>query len=558
MRKSTLVIIAAAVALAGCTSKESATSAGGGQAGGTVIMVTPGDAVEVFPPFVNDQVGRWVQDLVFERLADLKPGLVTKGDQGFAPRLAQKWTWAPDSLSIAFSLDPRARWHDGTPVTAQDVKYSLDIFKNPKVGSPVTPNITNIDSISVRDSLTAVAWFHKRKPEQFYDLAYQLMVMPKHVYDSIPPEQLHTSPTTRKLVGSGPFRFVSWQPGSRIEFIADTANYRGRPSLDRVIMTPGDPATGAAQLLAGQVDLVIAFPVDQVPKLDSSTVARSMIDPQLAYVFMAMNPHVAKSKTEPNPVFADIRVRRALSMAVDRVGMLHNVFGNDGILSHGPFPMAAGYADSTLRLPPFDTTAAKALLDSAGWRAGADGMRSKNGKPLRFSLMLPSSSLFRRRYGVLMQEQFRKVGAQVDLDVVDNPTMIRRLLDHDWDAELHAPGVDPSLTGEEQFWATRAIGANGQNFIPYSNPKVDALLDSAIATFDPAKSKGQSSRAFQMMIDDAPGIWLYDVTVYDGINRRITVPTPTISDWWMNLQNWSIPADKRIPRDRIGLAPAKP
>src|SRR5665213_1673319 len=134
---------------------------------------------------------------------------------------------------------------------------------------------------------------------------------------------------------------------------------------------------------------------------------------------MAMNPHVAKSKTTPHPIFSDIRVRRALSMAVDREAMLHNVFGNDGLIAHGPFSMTLGYADSTLRLPPYDTTAAKAMLDSSGWRAGSDGMRAKNGHPLHFALTAPNSSLFRRRYGVLMQEQFRKIGAQVDLDLVD-------------------------------------------------------------------------------------------------------------------------------------------
>ncbi len=556
--RTSLLLLASVAVLGGCTSKDSGSAAGTGATGGTVIMPTPGDAVEVFPPFVNDQIGRWVQDMVFERLADLKTGLVTVGDKGFAPRLATKWTWAPDSLSIAFSLDPRARWHDGKPVTANDVRYSFKVFSDPKVGSPTAPNITNIDSISVRDSLTPVAWFKKRTPEQFYDLAYQLMIMPEHVYGSIPADQLHTSPATRKLIGSGPFKLVAWEPGTRIEFIADTANYRGRPSLDRVIMTPTDAATGATQILAGQADFMVAFPVDQVPKLESSPVARSMVDPQLGYTFMAMNPHLAKSMTAPNPVFADIRVRRALSMAVDRVAMLHNVFGNTGLLAHGPFPMTAGYADSTLRVPPFDTTAAKALLDSAGWRAGSNGMRAKDGRPLRFSLMLPSTSLFRRRYGVLLQEQFRKIGAQVDLDVVDSPTTIRREQEHDWEAVLQTPGTDPSITGSKQFWGSGAIGANGQNFIPYSNHKVDVLLDSAASAFDPAKAKDAASRAFQTIIDDVPAIWLYDVTFSYGVNRRITIPAPTLDGWWMNLQSWSIPADKRIPRDRIGLAAAKP
>jgi peptide/nickel transport system substrate-binding protein len=554
--RSTLLLIASAAALVGCSSKEG--SSGSANAGGTVIVDAPGDAAEIFPPYVNDQVGRWVQDLVFDRLADLSADRVTVGDHGFIPRLAQKWTWAPDSLSIAFSLDPRARFHDGKPVTANDVKYSFKLFTDPKAASPTAPLLTNIDSISVRDSLTAVAWFKRRTPEQFYDLAYQLIVVPEHVYGNIPLDQLHTSPETRKLVGSGPFRFVRWEPSTRIEIIADTANYRGRPKLDRIIVMPVETPTAATQLLAGQADFMEAFPVDQVPKLDSSAVARSNIEPSLGYTFMGMNPHVAKSKTAPNPIFSDIRVRRALSMGVDRVAMLHNVFGNNGRLAHGPFPMTVAYADSTLRVPPYDTTAAKAMLDSSGWKPGADGIRAKNGVPLRFSIMSTTTSLFRRRYAVLLQEQFRRLGVQTDLDFVDGPTALQRSQAGDYQAVLHSPGTDPSITGAKQFWGTGAIGPTGQNVLMYSNKRVDALLDSAAAAFDPAKAKGAASRAFQTIIDDAPAIWLYDVTYYNGINRRIVMPALTRDNWWMDLERWSIPADKRIPRDRIGLAAAKP
>ena len=261
--RNSLLTLAAVALLEGCMSKDRASSAGA--YGGTIIMDNPGEPTDVLPPFVFEQFGRLVQDQVFERLADLKAHAVTVGDKGFAPRLAKSWTWSPDSLSIAFSLDPRARWHDGKPVTATDVRYTFQVFTNPKVGSVVAPNITNIDSISIRDSLTPVAWFKKRTPEQFYDLAYQLVVMPQHVYGRVPPEQLHTSAAARKLVGSGPFRFVRWEPGRRLELVADTANYRGRPTVDRLILTPVDPPTAATQVLTGQADFMEAFPSDQLP-----------------------------------------------------------------------------------------------------------------------------------------------------------------------------------------------------------------------------------------------------------------------------------------------------
>ena len=555
--RSSLLVLAAAAVFTACSSKEN--SPAGGSSGGTMIVDASNDAVDVFPPYVGDQIGRMVQDLVFDRLAEIGPDLLTVGDKTFTPQLAKSWTWAPDSLSIAFSLDPRARWHDGRAVTANDVRYSFRTFVDPKVGSPVAPLLANVDSVSMRDSLTPVVWFKKHTPEQFYDVAYQLIIMPEHVYGAVPVEQLHTSPITRNPVGSGRFRFVKWDAGSRIELVADTSNYRGRAKLDRLIVTPvSEPAAASTQVLSGQADFIFAFPIDQVSKLDSSKVARPVSLPQLAYAFMGMNQYDPKSKNNAHPIFSDVRVRRALSMAVDRVGMLRNVFGDKGRLAHGPFPMIVSFADSTLRLPPYDTTAAKALLDSAGWMVGGDGYRSKRGRQLHFNLLVPTSSAPRMRYAVLLQEQFRKIGARVDLDQLDPNAMNARQQAYDFDAIMAGFNTDPSPSGSKQNWSTAGIGPTGQNMLRYSNRTVDALLDSATSAFDPAQTKRHLTRAYQTLVDDVPAIWLYDYISIPAVNRRITTAPMRADEWWANLADWYIPADKRIDRDRIGLTPSKP
>ncbi|HTE44701.1 MAG TPA: peptide ABC transporter substrate-binding protein [Gemmatimonadaceae bacterium] len=522
-----------------------------------MIFAAASDAEAIFPPFVKDVIGRMVQDQVFDRLAEINNQLTTVGDKEFTPRLAQKWTWARDSLSIAFSIDPRARWHDGKPVTAADVRYTYKTLSDPKVGSTVASTLGNLDSVTVRDSLTAVIWFKKHTPEQFYDAAYQLVIMPEHVYGKIPPEQLHTSDATRTIVGSGRFRLVRWDAGSRIELLSDTGNYRGRARLDRIIIVKTDPSTETAQLLSGQADFMEAFPNDQVAKLDSNAFARPLPIQQVGYGFMGMNRFVPKSTTTPHPIFSDIRVRRALSMAVDRVGMLRNIYGDKGRLSHGPFPMTLLVGDSTLRLPPYDTTAAKAMLDSSGWRVGSDGIRAKNGRPFRFTLISTTSSLPRRRYGILLQEQFRRIGVQVDFDNMDPQAYFPRMNAGDFDAIMAANVTDPSVSGSKQSWGTSGIGADGQNYMRYSNPKADAFLDSATSSFDPVKTKGYASRAFQTIIDDVPAVWLYDLVTVDAVNSRIDAAPVRADGWWANLADWSIPPNKRIDRDRIGLATPK-
>jgi peptide/nickel transport system substrate-binding protein len=551
------IILPLAALVVGCGTSEGPRS--DSPNGGTLIIAMPGDPVDVFPPFAADQSGAAVRDLVFDRLALIGPELSTLGDKGFSPQLANAWTWSPDSLSIAFSIDPRARWHDGKPVTAGDVKYSFRAFTDPKAASPVAPLLSNIDSVSVRDSSTAVFFFKRHLPEQFYDVAFQLYIVPEHVYGKVPFDSLRTSPVTHTPIGSGRFRFVSWKPDVQLELVADTANYRGRPKLDRVILAPADPQTGATQILTGQADFVQAFPIDRKSQLDSSKVARSVAAPIQQYTFLGMNPFAPKSRREPHPVFGDLRVRRALSMAVDRKGMLQNVFGDLGRIGHGPFPMGQTASDSTIRLPAYDTTAAAAMLDSSGWKRGADGMRSKNGHPLRFSILLPNTSVARLKYAPLLQEQFHRIGATATIDIVDIKTYLERVVPKgdragDFDTILNAFQPDPSVSGAKQNWATEGIGgAAGQNWMLYSNKTVDAALDSAVASFDPIKAKAYASRAFQQIADDAPAIWLYDVIYVSGVNRRVTVPPLRSDGWTMNIADWSIPAAKRIDRDRIGL-----
>lgn len=243
------------LALAACGGSDAPAPA----VGGSLVIATPADADALLPPFVATQTGRAVADNVFERLAEAPPGdtVATTSDAGWRPRLATSWTWGPDSLSVAFAIDPRARFHDGVPVRARDVAFTFGLLRDPAVGSAAAGLLGNVDSITVRDSLTAVAWFRRKTAERFYDVAYQLWILPAHLLDTIPAAQLRAHPLARQPVGSGRFRFVAWAPGERIEIAADTTHPRGRPGLDRVVwqLAP-DPSAALARLTAGEADLL--------------------------------------------------------------------------------------------------------------------------------------------------------------------------------------------------------------------------------------------------------------------------------------------------------------
>ena len=544
------------VVVAGCS--DASRTPGDGDVGGTMLMTAGGTGTyPLLPPYAADGASRLITDNVFDRLAEIGPGLNTRGTEGFTPRLAESWEYAADSMSIAFRIDPRARWHDGQPVRASDVRFTLNLLKDPQTATGYTAVLGTIDSVSVRDSLTAVAWFNRRTPEQFYDFVYQVVILPEHVLKDIPRDKLSSSPEANKPIGTGRFRFVSMEPGVRIEIIADTANYRGRPKLDRVIIAfVGDASSAVTQLLSGQADFMEIVPPDVLPQLDSSATVRAVPYPGFQYAFLGFNHRDPRRLTQPHPIFGDLRVRQAIFAALDREAMLTNVFSGRGTMGRGPFPTAL--ADTAVRLPTFDRARAAALLDSAGWRAGADGMRSRNGRPLEFGLIVPSSSAPRMRYAVLIQEQLRTVGIRVNLQSMDFNAFAARQDAGNFDAGMLAQATDPTPATTRQNWSATGIPPAGQNNARYSNPRVDALLDSSLMSFDLQRGRDQYRRAVQMIVDDMPAVWLYDVLTIAGVHRRIRPEGMRADAWWSGLADWHIPANERIERDRIGLRPAQP
>ncbi len=547
--------IACLVAL-GCKGTEKAPSAGPADIGGTLVISTPSDAGTLLPPLIGSITDRQASDLLYDRLADISDNLNTVGDKGFKPQLAERWEWAPDSLSIAFHLNPHAKWHDGVPVRASDVRYSVNLIKDPTLGSPATPLITNIDSVSVRDSLTAVAFFKRHTPEQFYDLVYQVAILPEHILGNTPAAKLKDSEVGRRGIGSGRFRLAKWDAGSKLELIADTANYRGRAKLDRVIFSIAPDFNGAVtRFFAGDADLFENIRPELLSRFTGDTARRVQKYPTLQYTTFGMNMRDPKVPGMPHPVFGERAVRRALTMATDRRAMLKNAFDTVGQPLYGPFPHASPVADTTLPQIGYDTTKAKALLDSAGWTPGPDGIRVKNGRRLEFAISFPVSSASRKQYATLLQDAFRRVGAAATIDATDFASYMSKLSGHTFDAQLGNYAPDPGVSGYKQSWSTSGIAKDGGNFGAYSNSLVDAMLDSATATFDPARTKAYARRAFETIIEDAPAIWLFETPTMMGLSKRVHTTPFRADGYWSGLADWWIPAGERSARDKIGLRP---
>ncbi|MGH9203516.1 MAG: ABC transporter substrate-binding protein, partial [Vicinamibacterales bacterium] len=227
-----------------CGPSDRATTTGG-DTGGTLVIALPAEPGTLLPPLMVATTEKEIGDQLFDFLAEIGPNLNTLGDAGFTPRLAESWQWGGDSLSIAFRLHPRARWHDGQPVTSHDVRFTVELMKDPKVGAHAAAAVADVDSVSTPDSLTAVVWFARRSPEQFYNVAYNVVPVPVHLLRDADRANLAAHPFARSPVGSGPFRFVRWEARTLVEVAADSAHYLARPLLDRVIWMLNPEITAA-------------------------------------------------------------------------------------------------------------------------------------------------------------------------------------------------------------------------------------------------------------------------------------------------------------------------
>ena len=543
------VLLCAALAACAGSEKEAGT---GGTNGGTLVISTSADPDYIFPPLIASSQGQEIADQIFERLADIGDKLNVIGDEGFTPRLAERWDWGKDSMSIVFHLNPLAKWHDGVPVRASDVRYTYHVYMDSAVASPTAPLLTDIDSVAVQDSLTPVVWFKHRSTHQFFDAAAQMMILPEHVYGKVPMKGLMSSEVLRKPVGSGRFRFARWVQGTTIEIVSDTTNYQGRAKLNRVIWTISPDFNAAVtKLLAGEADLFEAMRPENVAAAAKVPSLHVLTYPGFIYGFLMFNLRDPKQHQQAHPIFGDVGVRRALTMAVDRVGIVKNVFDTLAVPAIGPQVRAQPVTDTTLKQIPYDPASAMRMLDSLGWRMGSDSVRHKGGRALAFTLITPASSKNRAQCAVLIQEELKKVGARVEIQTLENNAFMRQEGAHDFDAAMHSWNLDASLQAAKQIWSTEAATANtGTNYGSYMSPVFDAQIDSALAAPTLEKAKPLFARAYQTILNEAPAIWLYDPKGVIGVHKRVHTMTLRSDAWWIHLADWFIPASERIGRDR--------
>lgn len=527
-----LIASVSALLLAACNGEPA------GERPTTIVIGESTEPGTLFPPATGEVVETAIGAQIFLRLADMGDELNTVGDAGFIPRLAQSWERV-DSLTWLFYLNPAAEWHDGVSVTAHDVEFTFDLYRDSLVASATATSIPSVDRVSAVDSHTVRITFSRSYSEQFYDATYHVYILPSHLLEGVSRSDVRSHPFARNPVGNGPYRFVNWEAGSSIELAAVEDHFLDEPDIDRQIWRFISSSTPVInQLLTGEVDFVRTLPPDAIEMAIDEPTITTLTYGTSGYGYLSFNMRNPNDLSQGHPIFSDRAVRSAIATAIDRHEIVEAVLGGYAAVPDGPATRILGIWREAPRVAA-DQTEARRLLAESGWMdTDGDGVLDKDGSPLEFGLLLPSSSTPRRGIGVILQERLRSIGMEVHVVEVENTTLVEYAAAGNFDAMLGFWRQDPSPATIRESWTGSDPGS--LNYSRYSSPEFDRLVDAAIEETDPESAREKWWDAFDLINSDAVAIWLYNPTHVAAATARVSNVRLNPVQWWAHLREFRI------------------
>lgn len=463
--------------------------------------------------------------------------LIDRTYDGYVGVLATEWSSSEDGKTITFKLRDGVRWHDGEAFGCDDVAFSAMELWKPLLNYSSTLQ-ANLESVDCPDPLTAVFNYAKPMPLELLvaampDLGHPV---PKHLYEGT---DYLKNPHNQAPVGTGPFKFQEYERGQYIIGVRNEDYWRGAeyPYLDRVVwrFIP-DKAAAAAALEAGELHEsgFIGISMEDMERLGK--------DPQFDMGPKGFESNVAHSTVEfnlRNPILADLRVRQAIYHGLDIDFAIKTIMRGYAKPGRGPIPSVGGenYTDD-VQTYPYDIEKAKALLDEAGYPAGADGVRFKlRHRPAPWG---EYTQLWSEYYAQAMKE----IGIQVELVTNDAPGFLNGVYrDHDFDTAngWHQFRSDPAVSTTVWLRSGIPAGSAWTNQFGYESPEMDKLIDDAAAELDPAKRAGLYHQIQKLEMQELPVIFAIEHPFLGITNKKLmnhhNTPRWDSSSWydlWIN------------------------
>jgi len=449
------------------------------------------------------EAGRIMRGLLYETLLTYDQKLNP------APMLAKSWNISQDGLVYTFKLASEVTWHDGQPLTSEDVAFTYRYVIDNKIGNYIN-YVKHIETIKTPDKHTLILKYKEPIASTLYDLC-NVFVVAKHKWEKISGKEALTYENKRPL-GSGPFAFDAWKKNSYLSFKANNEYWRKKPNVNQVIFTffaSRDPMV--MSLKQGDIDVIGAeltpLAVKALSKGKAIKIAQA---PNLYYKHICIN---SSTFGKGHPALRDARVRRALTMAVDKkrlVNLIHMGYARPGlsvVMDGTPY-----FFNKTLEPYPFDLEKASSLLEEAGWKdSDGDRIRDKDGKPLNIRLLVISRWPEEMRAAEMIRDWWKKIGVTLTLQSADGGTILAELFpDYKHDMYLWGFSGQPDPNYSVLIYLSSQL--RKWNGAGYENPEYDALYEKQIRTVDREKRRELLYKMQEIHYRDCPSIVLYYMT----------------------------------------------
>ncbi|MHC1742130.1 MAG: peptide-binding protein [Syntrophobacteraceae bacterium] len=447
------------------------------------------------------------------------------------PQLADSWEISDDHLTYTFHLKKHVKWQDGHPFTGRDVVFSYQRIMDPKVDAPHLRNYyQDIDSVELLDDYT-VRYRYRIPYYRALDFCGGINIVPAHLFKES--DDFNKHPIGRQPVGTGPYKLVKWDTGKEIVLVRDENYWGKKPHLLRHVYKIITEPTAAFQVLKqGGLDMMSLRPIQWARQTQSKRFNdefRKLKYYLPSYSYIGWNSR--------QPFFSDKRVRKAMTMLMDRESFLQKVLLGLGTVVSGPFYINSPDYDKSIPLYPFDPKAALVLLKEAGWEDhDRDGILDKDGRAFDFEFLVSAGSKTGEQIATILQENLKAVGVRMSIRRLEWAVFIQRIDDRDFDACT----LGWSMGWESdpfQIWHSSQAD-KGSNFVGFKNQEADLIIETARQEFDAEKRRALYHRFHAIVHEEEPYTFLFTLEALMAVSRRfedVNVYAMGLAplEWWV-------------------------
>ena len=512
----------------------SATASGATQRGGTLTFAIWQEPNTLYPYYATQTVSTLVYEVAVEGLLGADP------DGNYIPVLARAVPTVQNGavqisgskMNVTYRLRPGVKWSDGQPFSSKDVRFTWElILKDKKVTS--SEGYDKIESIDTPDDTTAIV--HYKEIYAPY-LSKFFRIVPEHVLAGV--DDVSKTDYVRMPIGTGPFKITEFQAADHIT-AERNPNYResGKPLLDRIIFrSVPSREVAIAQLKAGEVQGMWNLLEAQVPELEKDASVALLIGKSPTVERLEFNlakPANPADPSVPHPVLGDVNVRRALLLATPKQQMIDKLLFGKATAGTSPAPLG-WFSPKGLTQEGYDPAKAKQLLDQAGWKPGADGIRQKDGVRASLTITTTTGDKVREQYEQVLVDEWKAVGVELKIKNVPSSVLFgswaqdapRKRGNFDVNMYASSYGIDPHTEVSQRF-ACNAIptpknNGAGFNYNRFCDKHVDELIAQAGSTPEQQKRTELYRQIFEIVNQQALNVWLYDRSSIDAFRKTVS------------------------------------